>query len=100
MERSHSGLVRRTRNAVRSQGLREFESLPLRHKKTVTEVAVFLMCSNNGVSYVWKITYQLITNQMIGNFMQLITAGSMYLEVFQIQTSIFKNISESIFTMK
>jgi hypothetical protein len=26
MERSHSGLVRRTRNAVRSQGLRGFES--------------------------------------------------------------------------
>ena len=32
LERSHSGLVRRTRNAVRSQGFREFESLPLRQK--------------------------------------------------------------------
>lgn len=29
-EGSHSGLVRRTRNAVRSQDLREFESLPFR----------------------------------------------------------------------
>jgi 8-oxo-dGTP diphosphatase len=29
-ERSHSGLVRRTRNAVRSQGFRGFESHPLR----------------------------------------------------------------------
>ena len=33
MEGSHSGLVRRTRNAVSGKPLREFESPPFRRKK-------------------------------------------------------------------
>ena len=34
-ERSHSGLVRRTRNAVRPQGFRGFESHPLRQDSAI-----------------------------------------------------------------
>ena len=38
-DRSHSGLVRRTRNAVRLQGLRGFESHPVRHSLLIGRVA-------------------------------------------------------------
>jgi hypothetical protein len=43
MERSHSGLVRRTRNAVRSQGFRGFESHPLRQEKLRCNAGAFLV---------------------------------------------------------
>ena len=42
LERSHSGLVRRTRNAVRLQGFREFESLPLRQDKAPGSAGGFI----------------------------------------------------------